>query len=220
MKRLVLKYLVFILGLFFLSLGVVLIVRSSLGTTPISCLTYVVSINSHLTLGTVTFLFNILLIALQLLLISGRGSRKDRVEIMLQIPFSFLFAAFIDLHMFIFSAVRAENYWGSLAILFAGLVSQAVGVVLELKPDVSIMSAEGFVKYASRRYGKEFGKMKVWFDVGLVSSAVLVSLALAGRIDGVREGTFIAAIFTGYAVTFLSRRVFTGRTLQRLHLHS
>lgn len=46
MKGLFKRYLVFVLGLYFLSVGIVLIVESSLGTTPISCLNYVVSINT------------------------------------------------------------------------------------------------------------------------------------------------------------------------------
>ena len=39
---------------------------------------------------------------------------------------------------------------------------QSIGVVLELKPRVAMMSAEAFVKYASRHYNKEFGKFKVY----------------------------------------------------------
>ena len=40
---------------------------------------------------------------------------------------------------------------------------QSIGVVLELKPRVAMMSAEAFVKYASRHYNKEFGKFQSLF---------------------------------------------------------
>lgn len=99
LKTILKRYPVFILGLYFLSLGIVLIVRSALGTTPISSINYVLSINSALSLGTWTFLFNLLLIAGQFWLIRDRYSRRDILEILLQIPFSFLFAAFIDFNM-------------------------------------------------------------------------------------------------------------------------
>ena len=46
------RYIIYVAGLFLLSLGVVLIVRSALGTTPISSINYVVSINTPLSLGT------------------------------------------------------------------------------------------------------------------------------------------------------------------------
>ena len=52
LKTILKRYPVFILGLYFLSLGIVLIVRSALGTTPISSINYVLSINSALSLGT------------------------------------------------------------------------------------------------------------------------------------------------------------------------
>ena len=55
LKTILKRYPVFILGLYFLSLGIVLIVRSALGTTPISSINYVLSINSALSLGTWTF---------------------------------------------------------------------------------------------------------------------------------------------------------------------
>lgn len=216
MGSLLRRYSVFILGLYLLATGIVLIVKSSLGTTPISCLNYVLSLNTPLTLGAATFLFNVLLIALQLLLVRGIGSRKDRIEILLQIPFSFLFGAFIDINMILWADISFSAYAACMALLLCGMAFQAVGVVLELKPDVAIMSAEGFVKYASRRYHKDFGHMKVAFDVTLVISAAVLSLALAHRIDGVREGTFIAAICTGFAVSFLSKKVITRHNLRRI----
>lgn len=209
MKGTFLRYSVFVAGLYFLSLGVVFIVKSSLGTTPISSINYVLSLNTPLTLGMATFALNMLLIIGQFVLVHGCGTRRDQVEILLQIPFSFLFSAFIDFNMAIMSGVEVAGYPMALGLLAAGCVAQGVGVTLEVKPDVAIMSAEGFVKYASRRYNRPFGKLKVWFDVSLVSCAALLSVALAGRIDGIREGTVIAALSTGYLVTFLSLHVFT-----------
>ena len=52
MKEIFKRYLVFVIGLYFLAAGIVLIIRSALGTTPISSINYVLSMNSPLTLGT------------------------------------------------------------------------------------------------------------------------------------------------------------------------
>lgn len=215
-KGLIGRYLLFVVGLYFLSAGIVLIVRSALGTTPISSVNYVLSLNSPLSLGTCTFIINLLLIAGQFWLIRRQRSRQDTLEILLQVPFSFVFAAFIDLNMALTDGLRPAGYGMSLALLFAGCVVQAVGVVLEIKPRVAMMSAEGFVKYASQRCGMEFGKFKVRFDVALVLSAVALSWLLAGCIDGVREGSVIAACVTGYIVTFLNNRILTRRMLGRV----
>lgn len=74
MKSTTVRYLVFIIGLYFLSLGIVFIVRSTLGTTPISSINYVLSLNTPITLGMATFLINMLLILGQFWLIRGFGS--------------------------------------------------------------------------------------------------------------------------------------------------
>lgn len=187
-KTIIFRYLTFIAGLYFLSLGIVLIVASTLGTTPISSINYVVTLHTPITLGTATFLINVLLIAGQFWLIrSGLGSRKDRIEILLQLPFSLVFSIFIDINMAFIGSIEPTSYPMALAMLGAGCLSQATGVVLELKPNVAIMSAEGFVKYAARRYNKDFGRLKVIFDVVLVSSVLLLGIACSGHIEGVAK---------------------------------
>lgn len=81
MKDIIVRYLIFTLGLYCLSLGMVLIVTSSLGTTPISSMNYILSLNTPLTLGIATFIFNMALIVGQLILAHRFASRKDYVEI-------------------------------------------------------------------------------------------------------------------------------------------
>ena len=129
---------------------------------------------------------------------------------------SVLFSAFIDLNMYLAKDVVTTNYLASVALILFGCLIQSIGVVLEIKPNVTMMSAEGFVKYASSRYAKDFGSTKVVFDSSLVACAVIVSLIMAQRIEGVREGTVIAACITGYIVRFLSTKVMTRRRLSQV----
>ncbi len=81
------RYLIFILGLFVNSLGVSLITKANLGTSPISSIPYVLSLNFPLSLGNFTVIFSLLLIFLQLLIL-GRNFKAEHV---LQIPVSFAF---------------------------------------------------------------------------------------------------------------------------------
>ena len=178
MRNWIIRYAVFIIGLYFLTLGVVLIIRSSLGTSPISSFSYVLSLNTPLTLGMATFILNMLLIAGQFWFLRGIGTRRDYMEIMMQIPFSLLFSAFLDINMYLFRGMTPESYAGALAFLAVGCLIQAFGVVLEIKPNVVAMSGEGFVKYAARRFGKDFGRVKVMVDVGILSSVCARALSL------------------------------------------
>lgn len=63
------RYLVFVIGLFINSLGVSLITKASLGTSPISSIPYVLSLKLPMTLGEFTIFFSVLLILLQLLIL-------------------------------------------------------------------------------------------------------------------------------------------------------
>ena len=76
-KTILKKYLVFVIGLYFLAAGIVLIIHSALGTTPISSVNYVLSLNSPLSLGTCTFIVNVLLILGQFWLI--RGTKRPNI---------------------------------------------------------------------------------------------------------------------------------------------
>ena len=92
------RYLIFLVGLFVNSLGVSLITKANLGTSPISSIPYVLSLNFPFTLGNFTIFFSIFLIVLQLIIL-----RKNfKLEHILQIPVSIIFGYFIDLTMILF----------------------------------------------------------------------------------------------------------------------
>lgn len=212
------NYLIFTLGLYFLSLGVVLIVRSALGTTPISSPNYVLSLGTPLTLGTWTTLTNLLMMVAQWMLLrkDKPDLKKRRLEILLQLPFSMFFSAFIDFNMFATTSLLPVNYLSSLFLLLAGCFIQAVGVVLELKGNVVMMSAEGLVARIADRLDRPFSYVKIAVDVALVAIAVVLSYFWLGSIKGVREGSAIAAFLTGYIVKFLASKVMTQRTLNKI----
>lgn len=112
------RYLLFLAGLFVNALGVSLVTKASLGTSPISSIPYVLSLNYPLTLGNFTIIFSIFLILLQLLIL-----RKNfKIENVLQIPVSIAFGYFIDLTMYMFFWVDPQNYVVKLISLLAGCV--------------------------------------------------------------------------------------------------
>ena len=121
------RYLLFLIGLFINALGVSLVTKASLGTSPISSIPYVLSLKFPPTLGNFTIIFSILLILLQILIL-----RKNfKIENILQIPVSFAFGYFIDITMYLFVWVNPGNYAMKLAALLAGCIVLGFGVYLE-----------------------------------------------------------------------------------------
>ena len=121
------RYLLFLIGLCINALGVSLVTKASLGTSPISSIPYVLSLKFPPTLGNFTIIFSILLILLQILIL-----RKNfKIENILQIPVSIAFGYFIDLTMYLFFWVNPGNYAMKLAALLAGCIVLGFGVYLE-----------------------------------------------------------------------------------------
>ena len=188
------RYIIFLVGLFVNSLGVSLITKANLGTSPISSIPYVLSLNFPLTLGNFTIIFSILLIILQLFIL-----RKNfKLEHLLQIPISILFGYFIDLTMLLFSFVNPTAYIAKLIYLLIGCVILGFGVYMEVLADVAMLPGESFVRAIVQTWHREFGSTKVCFDVSMAVIDAALSFILAHRLDGVREGTVIAALLVGF----------------------
>ena len=106
--------------------------------------------------------------------------------------------------MNLLTALNPVHYLSQLVILLIGCFILAAGITLEVKANIAMMSGEYFVRVLSKRLHKEFGFVKLGFDVSLVCIACLLSVIFMSGIYGVREGTVIAALVVGPIVHFLS----------------
>ena len=197
------RYLIFLVGLFVNSLGVSLITKANLGTSPISSIPYVLSLNFPFTLGNFTIFFSIFLIVLQLIIL-----RKNfKLEHILQIPVSIIFGYFIDLTMILFSWVNPEAYVMKIVYLLIGCLILGVGVYMEVLADVVMLPGESFVRAIVLTWKTNFGTTKICFDVSMSVIAAVLSFVFAGRLDGVREGTVIAALLVGFIARLIGKKL-------------
>ena len=197
------RYLIFLVGLFVNSLGVSLITKANLGTSPISSIPYVLSLNFPFTLGNFTIFFSIFLIVLQLIIL-----RKNfKLEHILQIPVSIIFGYFIDLTMILFSWVNPEAYIMKIVYLLIGCLILGVGVYMEVLADVVMLPGESFVRAIVLTWKTNFGTTKICFDVSMSVIAAVLSFVFAGRLAGVREGTVIAALLVGFIDRLIGKKL-------------
>ena len=197
------RYLIFLVGLFVNSLGVSLITKANLGTSPISSIPYVLSLNFPFTLGNFTIFFSIFLIVLQLIIL-----RKNfKLEHILQIPVSIIFGYFIDLTMILFSWVNPEAYIMKIVYLLIGCLILGVGVYMEVLADVVMLPGESFVRAIVLTWKTNFGTTKICFDVSMSVIAAVLSFVFAGRLAGIREGTVIAALLVGFIARLIGKKL-------------
>lgn len=204
-KFLLRRYLLFCVALFVNALGIAFITRAALGTSPITSVTYVLSMFTPFTIGEWTIMLNILFVVLEPFMMTRQDLKDDLRMFLLQIPISFCFGIFIDICMhYILFWLNPATYPNMIIALLIGCVILAVGIALEVKANAAMMAGEYFVKVITRRFRGEFGYIKLGFDVTLVAIACLLSLIFMSGIYGVREGTVIAALIVGPIVHFVS----------------
>lgn len=197
------RYIIFIIGLFINSLGVSMMTKANLGTSPISSIPYVLSLRYPMTLGEFTIIFSIFLIILQFIIL-----RKNfKFEHVLQIPVSIAFGYFIDFSMIILGFINPTMYITKIIYLLLGCVVLGIGVYMEVLADVAMLPGESFVRAIVFTWKTEFGITKIAFDVSMTLIAALLSFILMGRLSGVREGTIVAALLVGFIARFIGKKL-------------
>lgn len=190
-------------GLLFQGIGVAFTKHGELGVSPISSVANVMSCKfTEISLGTWLIIWNCVLIICQIVILK----RDFQIFQFLQIPLSVLFGCFTDFGMWLVAFIPVSNYIVKLVMLFIGIIILAFGITLSVIANVILNSGEAVVKAVSDKSGKNFGDLKVAFDVSCVVIAVVLSLILfKGQIFGTREGTIISALCTGIVVKFFTK---------------
>lgn len=197
------RYVLLVISMFFSALGVAFTKHGELGVSPISSVANVLSCKfSVLSLGTWLIIWNCVLIVGQIIIL-----RKNFKPIqLLQIPVSFLFGYFTDFGTRCVSPIPINVYPMQLVMVIIGTVILGFGISLSVIANVVMNSGEAFVKAISDTADKNFGNIKIAFDISCVVTALVLSLIFFKfKIVGTREGTVIAAVFTGMTVKFFTK---------------
>lgn len=197
------RYLFFIAGLYVNSLGISLITKAELGTSPISSIPYTLSIGFPLSLGMFTLFYSLLLIVIQLVILGRRFPR----QFWLQLPVSLGFSLFIDLSMGSLWFLSLESYPVKLVCLLVGCLVLGVGVFMEMAASVVMLPGECTIKAISSTWNKDFGKTKVAVDLTMALSAAALGFFLYDALTGVREGTLISALLVGLIARWINQHL-------------
>ncbi len=202
-KEVVKRYVLCVVSLFVSALGVAVTKHGELGVSPISSVSNVLcEAFPAFSLGAWLFIWNCVLILGQVALL-----RKNFKPIqLLQVPLSLLFGVFTDIGTALVKNVPADVYAVKLLFVIAGTVILGLGIALAVIANAIMNSGEAFVKAVSDVSGKEFGNLKIVFDIFCVVAAAVLSLIFFSfTLRGIREGTIIAAATTGLVVKLFTR---------------
>lgn len=194
---------VLFVGISLMSIGIALAKLVQLGTSPISSIPNVMSYITPLSIGNLTMIFMVLMIFLQMVIL-----REVNLPIILQIVPGLAFGGLIDVFVDVFTNLGLPalmgHYLEQLAFTLLGMVVLSLGVFFEVNSRSILMPGEGLVVALTLRTKKPFGKLKMYTDLTMVAVALVISLLYFQGLVGIREGTIIAALFTGRLVTLYS----------------
>ena len=202
MHNLVRRYCYFLLGLAINSFGIAFITKSALGTSQISSVPYVLSLQyPELSFGGWSFVMNMVYIVMQILILR----KKFEPVQLLQIVVNVLFSAFIDVGMFLLQWFQPVSWPLRLVSLAVGCMILAVGISIEVAPNVVVVPGEGIVRTLSQVTGIEFGTVKIAFDMTLICIALVFSLLFFHGLQGLGIGTLVSALTVGKLVSVVNK---------------
>lgn len=205
-KELVRRYVSFVVVLFIIAFGTSLSIRANLGSSPISCPPYVLSlVPGAWSMGSYVMCMHIFFILAQIALL-----RKNYQKIqLLQIVVSVLFGVYTDVTMWMTSFLQVPDtvapvlgYTLRFIELLIGGGILAYGISLEVHCDVLMLAGEGFPLAIAKVTKRDFGKVKMFSDTGLVCAGVIFMFIFFGQWhwDMIGPGTLVSMFYVGYMV--------------------
>ena len=190
-------WLLLCVGLLVMAFGVAFSIKGGLGTSPISSLPYVISRITPLTVGTATIAMHVTLILLL--------RRRYQLMQLLQLPVALLFGMLTDAAVSALQGIVPGSYPAQWGLCLVGIALVGIGVSMEVTANVVVLAGEGMVLAVCQVFPVKFAAGKVGFDVTLVLLATALSFLFLGHLEGVREGTVVAAICVGMVVKLVNK---------------
>lgn len=188
----------FVGGLFIMSIGVAFSITSTLGTTPISSISYALALITNIDIGITTFLFNAALIFLQFLILRSKFHKKR----LLQLINCVLFGYFTDVALYLVSFIHFDgSVLMCIEYLIISIILIAFGIFVYMPADIAPLPGEGCVEAIAMVTDWRFSTIKIGFDATMVAIALIMcSLWYTNIFGAVYVGTIISAFMVGFTL--------------------
>lgn len=205
------QHILLFFSLYLMTLGVVLCIKSGLGSSTISSIPYVMALAGEVgkapefSVGGYTILMNCLLVVLQILVLRRRFEPMQ----LFQLVIGFFFGWLIDLNGLLLGWLNPVSVGWQAVCQLAGCTIMGIGIAFEVKCASVTMPGEGITMAISQVSGKTFHNVKIVVDTSLVVIAVVLGYIYFGRwmSNVIGIGTLFAMVYVGLAVKFVNARI-------------
>jgi len=197
-REIIIRYMLFLVGLFVASMGVALSAKAGLGTSPVSSAPYSVSlVNDRLSFGGWLNLLSLIQITVQVLILR----RKCKpVEIIIQTILAFVYGFLTDFSCRLIAGLNPVSYTARFSMMILSCFVLAFGIWIQLKGGVAMLPGEAMNRAIGQATGIKYENVKIFFDILYIVIAALICIVFLGRLEGVREGSIIAAVLVGLII--------------------
>ena len=127
------------------------------------------------------------------------------IEIAVQTALAFVYGSLTDFSCWLIRGITVTGYPMQFVFMLLGCIILGVGLWIQFKGGVAMLPAEAMNRVISKKTGKKYENVKIVFDVLYVSVAAVISLVFLGELQGVREGSLVAALGVGSVIRLLNR---------------
>lgn len=193
---------VYLLGLFIITLGISMSVKSNLGVSPVSSIPYSITCIFGLEMGKATILFHICLVLLQIVILRKAFKLKN----LLQVIVGVIFGYFTTLSNYLFSFLPTPNNLAlQLLLMIGSSILIAIGIFFYLPADIISLAGEGAMQTIAEKTNTVFNKVKIRFDVTMVSVSLIACLIALRKLGAVGIGTIIASVLVGSVLGIVTK---------------
>ena len=192
----------YFIGLFIMTAGIAISVKSDLGVSPVSSIPYTLTRCWGIEMGKATILFHCILVLLQILI-----RRKNfKLKSLLQIPVGIVFGYFTTFCNYLMTFVPTPNHIViRICMVLISIVLVAIGIFFYLPANIMPLAGEGVMQAVSDATKIAFPKVKVSFDITMVVISLITCLLVLHNLGSVGIGTILAAILVGVVLGQIMR---------------
>ena len=145
---------------------------------------------------------SVLQIAVQIALLR---KKCKPVEIIIQTILAFVYGYLTDFSCKLISGLQANSYIMQFAFMILSCFVLGFGIWIQFKGGVAMLPGEAMNRAISEVTGRKYENIKIFFDVLYIVVAAVICFIFIGKLEGVREGSIIAAVLIGNIIKLYNR---------------
>lgn len=192
----------YLLGLFVIAIGAALSVKADMGVSPVTTIPYAITYISGIDMGITTFLFHLLLVLFELIILKNKFKIKNMAQILVGVVFG-LFTSLCNYLVFLIPF--PDTLPIRILLLILSILAVAVGLFFYVPAEIMPMAVEGLMLVISEVWGFKFSNVKIVLDVAFSAISLAICMIVVQNMGSVGVGTILAAVTTGFILKILTK---------------